>query len=175
MKAFFPRRWTFLKVATTFTTKVCIKYWKQGHYYSFSSTIDWSILTQIHLTEYTFFPFYAIIIFLVWALQCADTRILYFFAHEKTNFKSRVLLRICRNFQCCQKNWPGLPRWVENTNSFFNVSYTWYKSLICHKVTHSLNDEKELEQFHRNWTKNWSNQGPSEKKFQRKITKSSEK
>merc|ERR1712037_989903 len=46
---------------------------------------------------------------------------------------------------------------------------------IYHKVTHSLNDEKELEQFHRNWTKNWSNQGPSEKKFQRKITKSSEK
>jgi hypothetical protein len=49
---------------------------------------------------------------------------------------------------------------VENTNSFFNVSYT---SLIYQKVTHSLNDEKELEQFHRNWTKNWSNQGPSEK------------
>ena len=24
---------------------------------------------------------------------------------------------------------------------------------IYHKVTHSLNDEKELEQFHRNWTK----------------------
>ena len=34
---------------------------------------------------------------------------------------------------------------------------------IYHKVTHSLNDEKELEQFHQNWTKNWSNQGPSEK------------
>ena len=31
---------------------------------------------------------------------------------------------------------------------------------IWHKVTHSLNDEKELEQFHQNWTKNWSNQGP---------------
>ena len=34
---------------------------------------------------------------------------------------------------------------------------------IGHKVTHSLEDEKELEQFHRYWTKNWSNQGPNEK------------
>ena len=31
------------------------------------------------------------------------------------------------------------------------------------KVTHSLNDGKELEQFHQNWTKNLSNQGPIEK------------
>ena len=34
---------------------------------------------------------------------------------------------------------------------------------IGHKVTHSLDDEQELDQFHRNWTKNWSNQGPNEK------------
>ena len=34
---------------------------------------------------------------------------------------------------------------------------------IGHKVTHSLEDEKELDQFHRNWTKNWSNKGPNEK------------
>ena len=34
---------------------------------------------------------------------------------------------------------------------------------IWHKVTHSLEDEKELDQFHRNWTKNWSNKGPNEK------------
>ena len=60
MMACFPKRWTFLKAATTFTTKVCIKYWKQGHYnYSFSSTIDWPVLTPIpnHIlkTELTFF------------------------------------------------------------------------------------------------------------------------
>ena len=34
---------------------------------------------------------------------------------------------------------------------------------IGHKVTHSLEDEKELDQFHQNWTKNWSNKGPNEK------------
>ena len=92
MKACFPKRWTILKTAPTFTTKVCIKYWKQGHYYSFSSTINWPILTQIHFNNRVdlFLPF-MLIIFLVWALQCADTRILYFFAHEKNILKSRVL------------------------------------------------------------------------------------
>ena len=34
---------------------------------------------------------------------------------------------------------------------------------IRHQVTHSLQDEKELDQFHRNWTRNWSNKGPNEK------------
>ena len=59
MKACFPKRWTTLKAPPTFTTKVCIKYWKQGYYYSFPSTINWPILTQIHFNNRVnlFLPF----------------------------------------------------------------------------------------------------------------------
>ena len=173
MKACFPKRWTTLKAPPTFTTKVCIKYWKQGHYYAFSSTINWPILTQIHFNNRVdlFLPFMLIIFFVCGRYNVQTLEFCTFLPMKKTSSKAGYFHRLktiyftiyfskfAEIFSTAKKTALA----VENSNKFFNVSYTWYKSLIYHKVTHSLNDEKELEQFHRNWTKNWSNQGPSEK------------
>ena len=91
--------------------KICIKHSKQVQSF-FSSTIDCGCLG--YLDQKLAFSLIHVLNFSVRTLQCAETLIL-----KQTQKKEQN----CRNFQYCQKS----P--VENSHSFFNVSFTWYKSL----------------------------------------------
>lgn len=89
---------------------------------------------------------------------------------ERTCIIDKVNFHLTREF----KTWIGLSgitltkseviRRVGNEGMFSKTVDIFQNGKnIGHKVTHSLEDEKELDQFHRNWTKNWSNKGPNEK------------
>ena len=71
--------------------------------------------------------------FIVQALKCPETLTMYFIAHEnmKKPCQKQDTLAKLQKFSVLSKT----ARSVENLHCFFNVSYTWYRSLVLGRLT----------------------------------------
>ena len=111
-----------------FKAKICIKYSKHESS-SFSFTIDCRCLAFFSLLLQSTFEHQT------WALQCAETLILYFFVHKKmkkTPSKVGYFSKIAEIFCMYCKKQPGLPRQLHTHIAFsmFPILGTdlWFKA-----------------------------------------------